>query len=313
MRIFSSLILWTTVAASFLASGCSIRTYALRATADALSGPGGNYGTDDDPELIRSAAPFGLKTMEQLATALPDHRPIRLTLASGFTQYGYAFVNEEADRLADKSLAQSQVVMMRARRLYLRARDFALQGIEIAHPGSSAVLRGGDQAAWKPTLAQLQADDVPYLYWTAASWALAISTAKDDPNLFGDLPVVDAIMGRALALDETYDDGAIHEFYVAFDSSRSEAQGGGPAKAKQHLDRAQELSKGHKLGSLVSFAEGVLIQQQKKAEFVALLQKVVDTNVYADDPSWKKNRLGNIVARERARWLLSKLGDLFAE
>ena len=40
--------------------------------------------------------------MEQLAEALPDHRAIRLALASGFAQYGYAFVNEEADRVADK-------------------------------------------------------------------------------------------------------------------------------------------------------------------------------------------------------------------
>jgi len=56
-----------------------------------------------------------------------------------------------------------------------------------------------------------------------------------------------------------------------------------------------------------------LVQQQKKAEFVALLQKIVDTDVYREDPEWKRVRLANIIARERARWLLSKLGDLFAD
>src|SRR4051812_14484130 len=58
-------------------SGCSIRTYALRGAADALSGTGGGLGTDDDPQLVRDAVPFGLKTMESLAESLPDHRPIR--------------------------------------------------------------------------------------------------------------------------------------------------------------------------------------------------------------------------------------------
>lgn len=314
MRPFQSLL----VALAFALvvpslSGCSVRSYALRGVADALSGPGGNYGTDDDPELVRAAAPFGLKTMEQLADSLPDHRAIRLAMASGFAQYAYAFVNEEADRAADKSIPQAQALWLRARRLYLRARDYALRGLEIAHPGAEKALRGGDQAAWKTALDQMKEDDVPYLYWTAAAWGLAVSTAKDDANLIGDLPVIDAIMNRALALKEDYDEGAIHEFYVALDSGRSETQGGGPAKAKQHLDRALALGKGRKLGSLVSYAEGVLVGQQKKAEFTEMLKRVVDTDVYVDDPTWKKNRLGNIIARERARWLLSKTKELFAD
>lgn len=311
MRVLPSLILVSSLV--FGLSGCSIRGYALRSVADALSGPGGNYGTDDDPELVKAAAPFGLKTMEQLAESLPDHRQIRLALASGFTQYAYAFVNEDADRAADKSVSQSQALLLRARRLYLRGRDYALKGLDIAHPGAFAALKGADAGAWKASLDKMTVEDVPFLYWAGASWGLAVSTAKDNADLIGDLPVIDAIMGRALALEENYDEGAIHEFYVAFDASRSEQQGGGPARAKQHLDRAQALGQGHKLGSLVSYAEGVLVQQQKKAEFTAMLKKVVDTDVYSEDPAWKKQRLGNIVARERARWLLSKLNELFAD
>jgi len=315
MRALPSQLILATVAAFtiFGTSGCSIRTYALKSVANALSGPGGNYGTDDDPELIKNAAPFGLKTMEQLADSLPDHRPIRLAMASGFSQYSYAFVNEDADRLADKSLPQAQVAWLRARRLYLRARDYALRGLDIAYPGIEKALRGADQAAWKASLEKTTKEDVPYLYWAAASWGLAVSTAKDDPNLIGDLPVIDVIMSRAQTLDEEYDNGAIHEFYVAFDAGRPESQGGGPTKAKQHLDRALVLNKGYKIGAVVSYAEAVLVQQQKKKEFVEMLKKIVATDVYADDPNWKKNRLGNIVALARAKWLLSKQNDLFAD
>ncbi len=316
-RLLNSCRRWLAILAlclgSLSATACSVRQYALRGAADALSGPGGGLSSDDDPDLVRDAAPFGLKTMEQLAEALPDHRAIRLALASGFTQYGYAFVNEDADRLADKNINQAQALYVRARRLYLRGRDYALAGLEIAHPGAQSSLRGADRAAWANTLGSMTVDDVPYLYWCAASWALAISTGKDKPELIADLGVVEQIIGRAFALQPDYDEGALHEFYVSFDASRSEQQGGGPAKSKQHLDKAQELSKGRKLGSILSYAEGVLVQQQKKAEFVALLQKVVDTDVYQDAPEWKRVRLANIIARERARWLLSKLSDLFAE
>lgn len=315
MRAFPSQLILATVASFMILAngGCSIRTYALKSVADALSGPGGNYGTDDDPELIKGAAPFGLKTMEQLAASLPDHRQIRLAMASGFSQYSYAFVNEDADRMADKSLPQAQLMWLRARRLYLRARDYALRGLDIAHPGLEKTLRGADQAAWKTGLDQATKEDVPYLYWTAASWGLAVSTAKDNPDLIGDLAVIDTIMARAQALDDEFDEGAIHEFYVAFDAGRPESQGGGPAKAKQHLDRALVLNKGFKVGALVSYAEAVLVQQQKKKEFVEMLKKVADTNVYSDDANWKKNRLGNIVAVARAKWLLGKQNDLFAD
>ncbi|HPH28889.1 MAG TPA: TRAP transporter TatT component family protein, partial [Pseudomonadota bacterium] len=120
---------------SFSQAACSIRGYALRATADALSGTGGGYGTEDDPELVRDAAPFGLKTMETLAEALPDHRPIRLALASGFTQYAYVFVNQEADRAEDKNIAQAKVLWTRSRRLYLRGRNYALAALDLASPG----------------------------------------------------------------------------------------------------------------------------------------------------------------------------------
>ena len=294
-------------------SGCSIKNYALRGAADALSGTSGGFGTDDDPQLIRDAVPFALKTMETLAASLPDHRPVRLALAAGFTQYGYAFVNQDADRAEDKNIALAKALWLRSRRLYLRARNYALDGMDIAHKGSRAALLGGDRAAWQTTLDKMSKEDVPYLYWCAASWALAVSTAKDDPNLIGDLTIIDVIMKRAQALEPDYDEGSILEFYISFDAARSKEQGGGPERAKHHLDEAQKLSHGYKLGSIVSYAEGVLIGQQKKAEFSQLLQKVVDTDVYSEDPAWRRQRLANIIAQQRAQWLLGKLSDLFAE
>ena len=286
---------------------------ALKSTADALSSSGGGFGSEDDPELVRSAAPFGLKTMETLAESLPTHRAIRLSLASGFVQFAYAFVNQDADRLADVNMEQAKLQWLRSRRLYLRGRDYALSALEISHPGFRQALLSGDQAQSLAALRRAGKQDVPYLYWVAAGWALAISTAKDDPKLFGDFPLVGEIMGRAFELDENYDEGALHEFYVSYDSSRSEDQGGGPAQAKKHLDAAQKLCGGRKLGSLVSYAEGVLQQQQKKAEFVSLLQQVLAADVYSEDPSWKKQRLANVLAQTRARWLLSRLADLFAD
>src|SRR4051794_31218358 len=45
-------------------SGCSIRHYALNKASDALAQSGTTFASDDDPDLIKAAAPFSLKLME---------------------------------------------------------------------------------------------------------------------------------------------------------------------------------------------------------------------------------------------------------
>ena len=45
-------------------SGCSVRQLALDNIGDALAQGGGAFSSDDDPELIRAAAPFSLKLIE---------------------------------------------------------------------------------------------------------------------------------------------------------------------------------------------------------------------------------------------------------
>ena len=45
-------------------SGCSLKTIAVKTVANTLSEPGDTFTSDDDPELVRAALPFGLKLYE---------------------------------------------------------------------------------------------------------------------------------------------------------------------------------------------------------------------------------------------------------
>jgi len=286
-------------------AGC--KTIATGAVADAVSEASDTYARDDDPQLVKAAVPFGLKTMEGLLESQPKHEGLLRGLTSGFTQYSYAFVLQEADlaELSGRS-AEAKAGRERARKLLLRARDYGLRGLEQKHPGLSARLKSAKDL--EPALVEVKKEDVALLYWTAAAWALAISTAKGDMELVSELPAPVAMMRRGLELDESYDFGAFHEFFVTWDGSRTEADGGGPAKAKSHLDRALALSDGKKLGPLVSYAETVLVQTQNRAEFAKVLGQVLAADVNAA-PQF---RLANVLAQERARALLDHLDDLFA-
>lgn len=286
-----------------LACGCSMRQMATRQIADALASSGGTFSSDNDPELVREAIPFGLKTMESLLADLPDHHGLLLALASGFTEYAFAFVQSDADEIESQDLARATAMRTRARKLYLRGRDYGLRGLEVAHRDFGRLLRDNPQGAVKAATR----DNVPLLYWTGVAWAAAISTAKSDSKLMAELPAAAALAQRALELDEAWDSGSLHEFFIAYDGGRSAAMGGSIERARKHFARAVELSGGLRASAYVGLAETVCVAEQKKAEFNQMLDKAL-----AIDPDKKPEwRLLNLVTQRRARWLKEHTDDLF--
>jgi len=296
---FSILVL----AACFLLA-CSPRSYIVSRMADAASSGGEVFARDDDPELVRDAVPFALKGMESLLDSRPDHKGLLTALCKGFTQYAVAFVRQDAEEAGD--LAVRRAGMERARRLLLRARGYGVRGLSAGRKGFAAELRENPVGA----SARVGTDDVPLLYWTGAAWSLALSTSSDDPSMLADLPRIEALMRRALALDDRYDDGALHEFFVAFEGGRPEAMGGSIEAARHHMARAMALSGGRKVSPLVTFAETVSVRTQDRKGFLDLLDRALAFDARSAAP---EHRMANLVSQRRARWLKGRVDELFLE
>jgi len=243
-------------------------------------------------ELAGAAAPFSLKVIESRLAENPRHQGLLLAATRRFTQYAYAFVQQEAEELEEHDAARAAVLEERARLLYRRARDFGLRGLAGA---------GG--------LARLQAGDVPLLYWTAASSAALIALQKGDPESLAELPVVEAMLRRALELDESFDRGALHTFMVAYEGGRPGAGTQAFERARRHFARAMELSAGTHPAPLLALAESVSVPQQRRAEFEALLGQALRI----DAAEAGADRLAIVVAQHRARWLLSRRDRLFSD
>jgi len=288
------------------ASGCSsLERMARNAVADSLAEGGSVYATDDDIDLVGQATPFALKTIESLLAADPDHRGLLQAAASGFTQYAYAYVQLPADEVESTDIAAAYRQRARARRLYLRARDYGLRGLTVAHPGFTERLRRAPADA----AALAEARDVPLLYWTAASWAAAISLGKDDPELVAGLAEVEALVGRALALDEGYGAGDLHAFLIAWEAARLGGGDAALARAREHFERAVVLSGGRKAGPYVTYAESVTVSEQDRRAFERLLGTALAIDPAAQ-PEWT---LANRVAQRRAAWLIDNAGLYFSE
>lgn len=267
---------------------------------DAITGGGTDvFASDGDPQLVREAIPFGLKIFESLLAESPNHKGLLLACARGFTAYAYLIQNE-ADQIDETDLKKARAQRVRASKLYLRGRDYALRGLEAAHKGFGERLRTDRAGA----LAMTGADDVAFIYWAGAAWAAALGADKRNLGLVAEFPIAGALVKRVVELDESFEDGSAHEFLVSYEAGRP---GGSTERAREHYRKALKLSKGARATTHLALAEAVSIKEQKVSEFRSLLDKVM-----AFDPDSKpKFRLVNTLARERARWLKKRIPNLF--
>jgi predicted anti-sigma-YlaC factor YlaD len=254
--------------------------------------------------LVADAIPFGLKMYESLLAESPRHAGLLLAAAQGFTEYSYAFVDSRIDEAREENLDRANALRDRARKLYLRAYRYGMRGLEARHPGFATALNNDADRA----LQRAGKRDVALLYWTAASRGLAISLSKNSPEMIAELPLVQRIVARVAQLDEGFEDGAVPDFLIAFEASRTDIQAEERQKLmRRHLERAIELSKGRRAGTYVSFAENACLPAQNAEEFTSMLEKALAVDADADPD----RRLANLVAQRRARWLLHHIDELF--
>jgi predicted anti-sigma-YlaC factor YlaD len=289
-----------------LGSGCSIKRFAVNQVGNALASGGSTFTSDDDPELVADAIPFGLKTYESLLAESPKHTGLLLAATQGFTEYSYAFVDSRIDEVKEENLDRANAMRDRARKLYLRAWRYGMRGLEVRHRDFGAALDNDAAVA----LARTDKRDVPMLYWTAAARGLAISLSKDRPELIAELPLVEMMVRRVEHLDEGFEQGAVPEFLITFEAARSDV---GPEEQRQlmrkHFERALELSQGKRAGTYVSYAENACLPAQNAAEFKTMLEKALAIDPDKDP----EHRLANLVAQRRARWLLGHMDELFVD
>ena len=292
------------VLVALVAVGCSLRQMAVDTLGDTLASGGSVYEADADTVLVGDALPFSLKLLDSLIAESPRHRGLLAAGSRAYLLYAYGYVGFAADRLAREDVDRANAVRARARELALRSHAYALRGLELRQPGRAAALSADPAAALN---AVTDARDVDLLYAAAASLALAIGNAKGEAALLARLPEVDALLARALALDEAWQDGALHELAVSWRAARP----GSPDRAAidAHYARALALSRGTRAALFVAYAEAVAVRAQDRALFEDLVARALAVDAEARP----QERLQNELAKARARWLAGLADYLFVE
>jgi len=293
-------------AAALLLGGCSLNRVAVNLVARTLSSGGDStvFTGEEDPELVKDSLPFAMKLYESLLDQTPENVELLLSTGSVFVMYANAFLQTPAGMLPDTEYERQAQMLERAKKMYLRGRGYLFRAMELRHPGFTEAL---EQDRLEEALAAMKEQDVPYLFWTGASWLGAFSTNPYDMEFLLNIAKPLAIMNRGLELDEGFNDGAFHDTFISVYGSLPPSLGGSEEKARYHFRRAVELAEGTTASPYVALASTVCVARQDVEEY----RRLLNTALAIDPDSNPGNRLVNIITQNRARWLLEHVDDYF--
>lgn len=245
----------------------------------------------NDVELVKDAMPAALLQLDGLIEASPDNTGLLVRAAEGYNGYAFVFLEGKDNE--------------RARRLYLRAHNYAMRALKQKEKFAEAA--DGPLVAFEASLSVFDKKDVPALFWTATSWLSWAGLNVDDPEIFLALPKIKALLKRSIELDETYRYGIAHAVLGVLYASRPAAYGGQPGKAKAEFDRAFELSHRKMLVFLLTYAQYYAYQIQDRDLYIGTLQEVID----APDDLFPAMGFINAAAKKKAKTRLETVDSLF--
>jgi hypothetical protein len=290
-----------------IAAGCSMSRMSANQTAAIFVKAAVAYDRESDLEFAEQAGLSNLKMLEGLLEVTPDNTELLVLTSSSFARYAFGFIEERME-MADEqyNLEERRRLAKRAVDFYGRARVYGLRAIARSRSKfPEAVERGLKE--FSAELKHLKKKHVPALFWTAYAWGSIISLQQDRPERLVELPKVELMMRRVLELNERFFFGGAHIFYGMYYGGRAEMLGGDLSKAKEHLERAIEISEGKYLMARLLLAKYYAVPAQDRELFERTLQEIL----LVPPDQFPEQRLANKLAKRRARRWLKHVDEIF--
>jgi hypothetical protein len=243
----------------------------------------------DDPETIKRGVPAYLILMSSMIKGDPDNPDL---LESGAQLYG-AYASSFTDTEASKKALANRAFRYASRAICIRDENFC-------------DVKTISYFEFKKRLDSVEKVQAESLFIFVSSWAGYIEANSSDWNAIAELPKVKAGIQCVLEVDETVSNGNAHLYMAVMESLLPATLGGKPELAKEHFDRAIELSKGQNLMAKVLYAEKYARMNFDRKLHDKLLQEVIESDVGLSEQT-----LINTIAKQKAEELLLDGEDYF--
>ena len=254
----------------------------------------------DQPELVSIYFEKKIKKLEKSdMTSLDQQRDLMRTKV----EYGFGIIMEHADRLIDVDYSSALDKYKKANIIFKDARDSGISILNDRYSNFNEWIRRGVEL-------QFTNNDIIDLYWLAAAYGGAISSSRGDPFELIHLPKVGRILRKCIELDPEWNNGAVYSAMMSFTSTRTDISEDLLRDSVDfYFNKAILYSDSLDAGPFLAYAESIHKTYQERKEFEDKLNYVIDMKT----KSRSRYELPNLIAKNRAKWLLSKTDDYFLE
>jgi hypothetical protein len=243
----------------------------------------------EDPELVRTAAPAYLLMLDALVATYPNDETFLLPAAKLYGAYAGIFSNDEAQtkRMANRAKDYAQRALCESEEDLCEALDNKLEDV-------------------LEELDSLDEDELALIYTFASAWASWIQANSSDWNAVAQLSKVKILFKWVLSYDANYDQGSAQVYMGVLESQLPPSLGGRPDLAKMHFENAIRASNGRHLMAKVLYA-----QQYARLLFEQELHDRLLNEVLTEDAKAEGLTLINQLAKQQAKELLAESAEYF--
>jgi len=275
------------LAAALCATGCA--SLVDKASQRLASNLTAGILNQDDVATARDGIPSWLLLVDGLIEGNPQNVGLLVAGARLYGAYSGGFIDDPA----------------RAQRLTAHAFDYAQRATCIDMPALCKTL-AQPYEAFQVEVAKVGVKDVGTLYVLGTTWAGRIQANSSDWKSIADIPRVQALLDRVVALDPNYMSGEPYMYLGVMATLRPASLGGEPEKGKADFEKALALSGGKNQMVRVLYAK-----QYARLVFDKDLHDRLLNEAIAADPHAPGLTLVNVIAQQQAKQLLESGKDFF--
>ncbi len=271
---------------------CSCASIVGKATDSFAKNLGDAVLNSEDPATIRDALPAYLLLLDSLIVGQkPDDKSnAGVLLAAAQLNGAYAGNFTEGDAI-------------RSARLSKKSLDYAKAAVCLSEAELCLAI-DQDIDAFNATVNRN--NNAALLYALASSWAGYLQSNSEDWGAIADLPKVEALLLRVVALDPQHERGLPYVYLGVINSLRPEAIGGKPEAGRAYFEKAIALSEGKNL-----YAKTALAQYYARLVFNQELHDQLLDEVIKANPKASGYTLINTLAQDQAKQLQISGKDYF--